>query len=213
LIHDDLPCMDNDDFRRGKPTCHRVFGEGIAVLAGDGLQALAFELVGRSEPSKRYGHREYLLDLSQAAGSRALVGGQVADMEGERKTLGIKELEFIHRGKTAALIKASVRLGAMAGNADEGELQAITTFGEAVGLAFQVVDDILDVTQPTEKLGKSAGKDLIAEKATYPSLLGLGGARRAADRLTKRAMAALRPMGRDGEMLRSLADFMLKREH
>ncbi len=212
LIHDDLPCMDNDDFRRGKPTNHKVFGDGIAVLAGDGLQALAFELVSRAEPTSRYGHREYLKDLSWASGSRALVGGQVADMEGEGKRLGIKDLEFIHRGKTAALIRASVRLGAMAGNAEEKKLRAITHFGEAVGLAFQVVDDILDVTQSTEKLGKSAGKDLIAEKMTYPALLGLNGAREAADRLTRRAMAALKPMGKDGEVLRGLADLMLKRE-
>jgi geranylgeranyl diphosphate synthase type II len=213
LIHDDLPCMDNDDFRRGKPTNHKVFGDGIAVLAGDGLQALAFELLCRADATNRYGHREYLEDLSWASGSRALVGGQVADMEGEGKRLGIKDLEFIHRGKTAALIRASVRLGAMAGDAEEGKLRAITHFGEAVGLAFQVVDDILDVTQSTEKLGKSAGKDLVAEKMTYPALLGLNGAREAADRLTRRAMAALKPLGKDGEVLQGLADLMLKREN
>jgi geranylgeranyl diphosphate synthase type II len=185
----------------------------MAVLAGDGLQALAFELISLAEAGKRYGHREYLADLAWASGSRALVGGQVADMESEGKKLGIKDLEFIHRGKTAALICASVRLGAMAGDANENQLKAITLFGNTVGLAFQVVDDILDVTQTTEKLGKSAGKDVAAKKATYPALLGLDGAKQVADRLTKRAMAALKGLGSKAKVLRELADMMLNREN
>ncbi|MCS7063008.1 MAG: polyprenyl synthetase family protein [Methylacidiphilales bacterium] len=213
LIHDDLPCMDDDDFRRGKPTNHRVFGEGVAVLAGDALQALAFYLISQSKAGRRYEHRAYLAELAWAAGSHALVGGQVADMEGERKKLSLEELEFIHRGKTAALICSSLRLGAMAGDAGEAELRAITRFGQAVGLAFQVVDDILDVTQTSEKLGKSAGKDIAAEKSTYPALLGLEEAKKVAERLTKKAIDALKVLGQKGERLKELANLMLKREN
>src|SRR5437870_2097822 len=190
LIHDDLPCMDDDDLRRGRPTNHKVFGEGIAVLAGDALLTVAFEILAKSKPAKRHPIAAQIADLAHAAGSRWLVGGQVADLEGEGRKLGGDDLKYIHRCKTAALLTASIRLGAMSANATPAQLRALTTFGQSVGLAFQVIDDILDVTQPTEKLGKSAGKDVAAQKATYPAIFGLEKSRAEAKRLTHAALAA-----------------------
>lgn len=212
LIHDDLPCMDDDDFRRGRPTSHKVFGEGIAVLAGDALMTAAFEILGRTEGTCRYTQGMFFSELSRAAGSRNLVGGQVADLEAERRKSTLAELRFIHRGKTAAMIVASLRLGAMSANAQPRDLDALTTFGENLGLAFQVVDDILDVTQTSEQLGKSAGKDVAAGKTTYPSLLGLDKSRSEAARLTRRAHAALDSLGPRGGTLRGIADHLLGRK-
>jgi geranylgeranyl diphosphate synthase type II len=212
LIHDDLPCMDDDDFRRGKPTSHKVYGEGIAVLAGDALLTIAFEIATQCKSRPRYSHAEIVREIAFAAGSQALVAGQVADLEGEGKKITPAELRYIHENKTAALIASSIRLGAMSANATPKQLEKLTEFGQSLGLAFQVIDDILDVTQTTEKLGKSAGKDLKAQKATYPALLGLEKARVEADLLTRKARAALKPFGKDAAPLEAIADFLLKRE-
>jgi len=212
LIHDDLPCMDNDDFRRGKPTSHKVYGEGIAVLAGDALLTIAFEIAAQCQAWPRYPHGVIIREIASTAGSQALVAGQVADLEGEGKKITPAELRYIHENKTAALIASSIRLGAMSANATAKQLERLTDFGQSLGLAFQVIDDILDVTQTTEKLGKSAGKDIAAQKATYPALLGLDKAKTEADRLTARARAALKPFGQDAKPLEAIADFLLKRE-
>ena len=213
LIHDDLPSMDNDDFRRGQPTCHKVFGDGMAVLAGDALLTFAFELVGRAKGWPRYDTRALLEELAVTSGSLKLIAGQVADLEGEGKKVTEAQLRYIHECKTAALLTTAIRFGAMSANASPRRLQALTQFGYATGLAFQVIDDILDVTQTSEKLGKSAGKDLAAQKATYPSVLGLDGARRKAHQLTADAHAALKPFGKDGSALRALADHLLERDY
>jgi geranylgeranyl diphosphate synthase type II len=212
LIHDDLPCMDNDDFRRGKPTSHKVYGEGIAVLAGDALLTIAFEIATHCKSQPRYSHAVILRELAAASGSQALVAGQVADLEGEGKKISPADLRYIHENKTAALIAGSIRLGAMSANATPKQLEKLTEFGQSLGLAFQVIDDILDVTQTTEKLGKSAGKDIAAQKATYPALLGLEKAKAEADRLTRTARAALKPFGKHAAPLEAIADFLLKRE-
>src|SRR5215831_6078637 len=163
LVHDDLPSMDNDDFRRGRPTCHKIFGEGIAVLAGDALLTIAFEIVSSSKPTPRYDTAMLLREIAVAAGSQRLIAGQVADLEAEGKNVKRLELQFIHENKTAAILRSSVRLGAMSANADAKKLAAITRFGQRLGLAFQIIDDILDVTQTSEILGKSAGKDVAAK--------------------------------------------------
>jgi geranylgeranyl diphosphate synthase type II len=168
LVHDDLPAMDNDDYRRGKLTNHKVFGEGIAILAGDALLTQAFEIAARSKGWPRYPHQRIILDLAHAAGSLQLIAGQVADLEGEGKRISAPQLRYIHERKTSALLCGSVRLGGMSANCSAAQLKALTDFGSYVGVAFQVIDDILDVTQTSEKLGKTAGKDTKAQKATYP---------------------------------------------
>ena len=213
LVHDDLPSMDNDDFRRGKPTSHKVFGEGIAVLAGDALLTIAFEIAAKTKARPRYSTAALILELAHAAGSQALVAGQVADLEGEGKKISPSELRYIHENKTAALISSSIRLGAMSANATPAQLKALTSFGMSLGLAFQVIDDILDITQTTEKLGKSAGKDLKAQKATYPALLGLEKAKQEADRLTAAARKALKPFGKKAAALEAISDYLLQREN
>jgi geranylgeranyl diphosphate synthase, type II len=213
LIHDDLPCMDDDDLRRGRPTNHKVFGEGIAVLAGDALLTVAFEILARARSTKRYSIAAQVIELAHAAGSRWLVGGQVADLEGEGRALSAAELEYIHRCKTAALLTTSIRLGAMSANATEAQLDALTVFGQSVGLAFQVIDDILDVTQSSEQLGKTAGKDIDSKKATYPAIHGLEKSRQTARRLTTRARASLAPLKARGSTLQALADYLLAREY
>ena len=213
LVHDDLPSMDNDDFRRGRPTCHKVFGDGIAVLAGDALLTIAFEIVSHAKPSRRYDMSTLLREVAVAAGSRKLIAGQVADLEAEGKRAEHEELRYIHENKTAAILTASVCLGAMSANAPSKELAAMTKFGRALGLAFQVIDDILDVTQTTEKLGKSAGKDIAAQKATYPAVIGLEKSRAEAKRLTKKAHDALSMFGRSGQVLHALANYLLEREY
>lgn len=212
LIHDDLPCMDDDDMRRGRPTSHKVYGEGIAVLAGDALQAAAFEILCRTRATARHPVGAFAAELARAAGSRFLVGGQVADLEAENRAATLAELRFIHLGKTAAMIVASLRLGAMSADAPAREISALSTFGENLGLAFQVIDDILDITQTSEKLGKSAGKDVASGKMTYPALLGLDRSRREAARLTTKALASLASFGPRAETLRAIADKLLRRE-
>ena len=212
LIHDDLPAMDNDDFRRGKPTNHKVFGEGIAVLAGDGLLTQAFEIAAQCQGWPRYPHRRILLELASASGSLQLIAGQVADLEGEGKKLSAAQLKYIHERKTSALLCCSARLGGMSANCTAAQLTALTDFGYNVGLAFQIIDDILDVTQTSEQLGKTAGKDTAAQKATYPSIVGLEKSRRIARQLTERAFAALKPFRGQARALEALAGFLLNRE-
>ncbi len=214
LIHDDLPCMDNDDFRRGRPTAHKVFGEGIAVLAGDALLTLAFEILAQVRPAPpRYPLSTILFELSHAAGSRKLIAGQVADLEGEGQELNRSELRFIHQCKTAALITASLRLGAMTANASPAKLKALTAFGENLGLAFQIIDDILDITRTSEQLGKSAGKDIDAQKLTYPAVIGLEPSKGEARRLTRAALNALELFKqKEKASLEILARFLLNRK-
>jgi geranylgeranyl diphosphate synthase type II len=213
LIHDDLPCMDDDDLRRGRPTSHKVFGEGVAVLAGDALLTVAFEILAQAKATARYPTAALIRELADASGSKWLIGGQVADLEGEGRKLAGAELKYIHRCKTAALLTSSIRLGAMSANATPARLAALTDFGQSLGLAFQVIDDILDVTQTTEKLGKTAGKDVKATKATYPAIFGLDRSRTEAHRLTNAAHAALKPFGAKGATLRALADYLLARDY
>ncbi len=213
LIHDDLPAMDNDDFRRGKPTNHKVFGDGIAVLAGDALLTQAFEIAAQCRERSRCSHRDVILELARAGGSLQLIAGQVADLEGEGKELSVPDLRYIHERKTSALLCASVRLGGMSANCTPAQLKALTTFGYNVGLAFQVIDDILDVTQSTEKLGKTAGKDIVAQKATYPRLVGLDKSRKIAGQLTRRAYDALDAFHGKARALDALARFLLGRDH
>jgi len=212
LIHDDLPAMDNDDFRRGKPTNHKVFGEGIAVLAGDALLTQAFEIAAQSRGWSRYSHRDIVLELAKASGSLQLIAGQVADLEGEGKKTSTAQLKYIHERKTSALLCCSVRLGGMSANCTSAQLRALTDFGYNVGLAFQVIDDILDVTQTSETLGKTAGKDTAAQKATYPSIVGMEKSRKIAAQLTEKAFASLRIFKGKAVALEALAEYLLKRD-
>jgi len=212
LVHDDLPAMDNDDYRRGKLTNHKVFGEGIAVLAGDALLTQAFEIAAQCRGWSRYSHQTIIRELARAAGSLQLIAGQVADLEGEGHRISARQLRYIHERKTSALLCCSVRLGGMSANCTSAQLQVLTDFGYHVGLAFQVIDDILDVTQTSEKLGKTAGKDTRAQKATYPSIVGLERSRRIASRLTQQAFRALKAFKGRGVALETLADFLLRRD-
>jgi geranylgeranyl diphosphate synthase type II len=214
LVHDDLPSMDNDDFRRGRPTCHKVFGDGIAILAGDALLTIAFEIVSSAKPAPRYDMSTLLREIAVAAGNQRLIAGQVADLEAEGRDVKRDQVRYIHENKTAAILTTSVRLGAMSANTDAKKLQAITQFGRGLGLAFQVIDDILDVTQTSEILGKSAGKDIAAKKATYPAVIGLEKSRAEARRLTRQAHNALSVFRRDAvEPLHALANYLLEREY
>jgi geranylgeranyl diphosphate synthase type II len=213
LIHDDLPCMDDDDLRRGRPTSHKVFGENIAVLAGDALLTEAFSILAGTPECRHHRTRHYLAELAQAADSRRLIGGQVMDLEGEGHDLTRTQLVRIHEAKTAALLTASVKLGAMTANATPHKLKALTAFGRNLGLAFQVIDDILDVTQSTEQLGKTAGKDADSGKATYPAVLGLAKSRSEAHRLTQKALSSLKPFRSHGRRLEHIARYLLDREY
>lgn len=212
LIHDDLPAMDNDDFRRGKPTNHKVYGEGIAILAGDALLTQAFEIIALAQATPRYSHKDFVLELARASGSLQLIAGQVADLEAEGKPISQAQLRYIHERKTSALLCCAVRLGGMSANCAPSQLQALTEFGHNVGLAFQVIDDILDVTQTSEQLGKTAGKDLDAQKATYPSIVGLERSKKIAASLTERAFASLSAFKGKAVALRALAEFLLERK-
>ena len=214
LIHDDLPCMDNDDLRRGLPTNHKVFGEGVAVLAGDALLTEAFGVLARVPGNARYSACDYVTELAYRTGSLHLVGGQVLDLEGEGRALNVDELRAIHHGKTSALIIASVRLGGMAAGCSPEQLEALTIYGRTLGLAFQIIDDILDVTSSPEVLGKSIGKDARVQKATYPALVGIDNARAEARELTAAARAALDVFSaRRRENLLAISDYLLKRDY
>ena len=211
LIHDDLPAMDDDDFRRGKPTNHKVFGEGIAVLAGDALLTQAFEIAAQCRSWRRYSHQAIVLEIARASGSLQLIAGQVADLEGEGKKITAPQLKYIHERKTSALLCCSARLGGMSANCNPAQLRALTDFGYNVGLAFQIIDDILDVTQTSEQLGKTAGKDTAAQKATYPAIVGLEKSRKIAMELTNRAFASLKTFGKRADALEALAKYLLER--
>ncbi len=211
LIHDDLPALDNDDLRRGKPTCHKKFGEATAILAGDALLTLAFETLANAsiDPARRVA---ILSHVAASAGTvNGMVGGQVADLEAERRAIQPADLEYIHRSKTAALIRASVVAGAIGGGADDEDVARLKRFGEAIGWAFQVVDDILDVEESSAALGKTAGKDAAQQKATYPSLFGLEKSREFAKELEGRAMAEIEPYGPRAARLRELAEMIVHR--
>jgi len=211
LIHDDLPALDNDDLRRGKPTCHKKFGEAIAILAGDALLTLAFETLAKAPvgPARRVA---ILAHVAASAGTiNGMVGGQVADLEAEGRTIQPADLEYIHRSKTAALIRASVVAGAIGGGADDFDVSHLKQFGEMIGWAFQVVDDILDVEESSAALGKTAGKDAAQRKATYPSLYGLEKSRQFAKELEARAMAEIEPYGAGAARLRELAEMIVHR--
>ena len=212
LVHDDLPSMDDDDLRRGRPTSHKVYGEGMAVLIGDALLTESFNILAETPPTKRYTLKDILQEFSVCGGSRKLIGGQVLDLEGEGKELSKAQLVRIHENKTAALLTTSLRLGGMTANATPRQLDALTDFGYNLGLAFQVIDDILDVTQSTEQLGKTAGKDEAVDKATYPSILGLEKSKKEASRLTRKALEALNVFGRKGKRLEEIAHYLLDRE-
>ncbi len=212
LIHDDLPGMDNDDLRRGKPTNHKVFGEGIAILAGDALLTQAFEIAASCTGWKRYSIKDVVLEIAKASGSLQLIAGQVADLEGESKKISRAQLRYIHERKTSALLACSVRLGGMSANCTPAQLDALTDFGYNVGLAFQVIDDILDVTQTSEQLGKTAGKDVKAQKATYPSIVGLEKSRVIAAELTAKAEVALQPFRGKAVALEAISAYLLRRQ-
>jgi geranylgeranyl diphosphate synthase, type II len=207
LIHDDLPVMDNSDLRRGKPTCHRVYGEAVAVLAGDALLTLAFELLARYGLEKGRARAALMIsaELARAAGAEGMVGGQVLDLEAEGRVLDLAGLERIHRLKTGALIRAAVRGGALAGNAAPRELQALTEYGSRLGLAFQIIDDLLDQVGTTAELGKEAGADRDRAKATYPALLGRTEAQRRAEELYNEAVAFLNTLDIPSAHLKELA--------
>jgi len=214
LIHDDLPAMDNDDFRRGVPTSHKVFGEAIAILAGDALLTLAFRLLANSSPAGGEAGRlrDMLIEVADAAGSAGMVGEQVADIECEGKVAGAAIVDYIHTHKTAALIRASIRSGAILAGASAAELKALGVVGDSLGLAFQIMDDILDITATSEELGKTAGKDQAQQKATYPAVHGIEASRRRAQALVADAHAALAPFGERALPLRALGTFIIERK-
>jgi len=212
LIHDDLPCMDNDDFRRGKPTCHKQFDEASAVLAADALQSLSFALMTELDVSTDL-RITLVKKLALAAGAQGMVGGQMLDMLAEEKTVrDVLEIERIHIHKTGDLLRYCCEAGAMLAQADTIRVNACSRYGKAVGLLFQIADDILDATQSSEMLGKSAGKDAVQHKATYVSLLGLERARETADEMYGLAVEALVPLGEDGARLKALAAYILERK-
>ena len=214
LVHDDLPAMDDDALRRGRPTCHIVFGEAMAILAGDALQALAFELLaddhaGPIDPAIRVA---MLRTLGRACGAEGMAGGQALDLAAVGQQLGLAELEHMHACKTGALIRASVRAGAILGGADAESLAALTRYGDAIGLAFQIADDILDVEGTTEELGKDAGSDQARGKATYPALVGLEASKARARELVQMALDALTRFDERAEPLRAIASYIVKRK-
>lgn len=213
LIHDDLPCMDDDDLRRGKPTSHKAFGEGMAVLAGDALLTQAFALLAKAKPSGGYDTSSLVAELAHAAGSRGLIAGQAADLEAEGRKPSEPALYFIHAAKTGMLLRASLKLGGMCGGAAKRQLSALDRFGFALGLAFQIQDDILDATRSARQLGKTAGKDAADGKMTFPALFGLDHSRRLAAEWTEEAIASLQSFGEKGVKLRALATLILQRNH
>jgi geranylgeranyl diphosphate synthase type II len=211
LIHDDLPALDNDDLRRGKPTCHKKFGEATAILAGDALLTLAFEALAAA-PVSAERRVAMVTEVATAAGTvNGMVGGQVADLEAEGKKVGPEALEYIHRSKTAALIRASVTSGALSAGASPEDVGRLRRFGETIGWAFQVTDDILDVEESSAALGKTAGKDIAQQKATYPAVFGLERSHKIAEELSTKAIAELQVYGNRAERLRTIAEFLVFR--
>ncbi|MFO8004920.1 polyprenyl synthetase family protein [Thioalkalivibrio sp.] len=214
LIHDDLPAMDDDDLRRGKPTCHKAYGEALAVLAGDALQALAFATLTDEAISPDPGLRLALVSgLAEAAGLRGMAGGQAMDLASEGKALNVEDLERMHRLKTGALIHASVLLPARAGHADAETGRRLSAYAECIGLAFQIRDDLLDVEGDPALLGKACGADQLLNKATFPSLLGVEASRRRALQLMEEGLDSLQPLGQEADLLRFLARYIVERVH
>lgn len=214
LIHDDLPAMDDDDFRRGRPTCHKVYGEAIAILAGDGLLTMAFETLSDPRRAKAVPARRLIAiikEIATASGVFGMVGGQVVDMESEGKDIDFPTLEYIHTHKTGALIRASVRTGALYAKAGKRQFTALTHYGEMVGLAFQIADDILDIIGKQEELGKDVGSDLKKDKKTFPSFYGIEESRRRAGEVADKAIASLQGFGRAADPLRELAKYIINR--
>ena len=215
LVHDDLPAMDDDDFRRGRPTNHKKYGEATAILAGDALLTEAFRLLANAEANRLIAPEKVLrvIELvARHAGSQGMVGGQVVDMEAEGKEIDFPTLEYIHTHKTGGLILASVQAGALLGGGDEEQIAALTRFGGAAGLAFQIADDILDVVGDQAELGKDVGSDQARGKATYPALLGLAESRQRANELCNRAVESLTPLGAAAETLQLLARYIVDRK-
>jgi geranylgeranyl diphosphate synthase, type II len=211
LIHDDLPALDNDDLRRGKPTCHKKFGEATAILAGDALLTLAFETIAAT-PVEAQRCVSILTEVSTAAGTvNGMVGGQVADLESEGQRIAPQMLEYIHRSKTAALIRASITAGALCAGAPTEDVARLRRFGDTIGWAFQVTDDILDVEESSAALGKTAGKDIAQQKATYPAVYGLERSHEIANELASKAIAELAPYAARGERLREISEFLVHR--
>lgn len=211
LIHDDLPAMDNDDYRRGKLTNHRQFSEAVAILAGDALLTQAFQVLGEAEgivPGRRL---RIIVEVASACGPAGLIGGQMADLEAAGQEVDLPLLEYIHTHKTGAMIQASVRCGALAAGAGEDDLKALTAYGRKIGLAFQITDDILDVEGDPEKTGKASGRDRDLQKATYPALFGLEQSRQRAGELVGEAVAALEAFGPEADALRAMALFVSER--
>ena len=212
LIHDDLPALDNDDLRRGRPTCHKVFGEALAILAGDALQTRAYEVLARLKCSAEARVR-IVEEIARGTGTvDGMIGGQVVDLEAERTAPNAVMLEYIHRSKTGALIAASLVSGGLYAGGKDDAVVHLETFGQSIGLAFQIVDDVLDVTQTSEQLGKTAGKDTAAKKATYPALFGVDESLRKADELVSTAFAELDGFADRAETLKELARFLVERK-
>lgn len=211
LIHDDLPCMDDDDFRRGKPTNHRVYGEATAVLAGDALQTRAFGILASLEQTKPEQAIKLVALLADASGADGMVGGQILDMEGETASLSLPELEEVHVHKTGALLSFCIEAGAILSGAQEDEMIQLRKYAENIGLAFQIKDDILDVTSTTEQLGKTANSDAASEKSTYPSILGLEGAQQQLEKYHRNAVESLAFLQKENSMLKLFADYIVQR--
>jgi len=210
LIHDDLPAMDDDDFRRGRPSCHKAFDEATAILAGDALLTLAFAILVRPPCERRAA--DFVTELARGAGSRGMLAGQMADMALQgTKPMG-ESVEFIHRHKTAALIAASLRLGAIAADAPSTAIECLGRFGQSLGLAFQIADDALDVEATSEQLGKTPGKDASSGKVTYPAVFGLSESHRRARRLVDGAISELEPFGPEADLLRDIARYVVDRK-
>ncbi len=212
LIHDDLPALDNDDLRRGRPTCHKAFGEATAILAGDALQTLAYETLAQL-PCPPASSVTIIREIARGTGTiEGMIGGQVVDLEAERTKPNLATLEYIHRSKTAALITASVVSGGIYAGGNEADIVRLRTYGQSIGLAFQIVDDVLDLTQTSEQLGKTAGKDASAEKTTYPALFGIDESLRKADALVEQGIAGLDPYGEASHHLQELAHYLVDRQ-
>jgi geranylgeranyl diphosphate synthase type II len=212
LIHDDLPALDNDDLRRGKPTCHVVFGDAIAILAGDALQTYAYEVLSKL-PCPPESRVRIIEEIAHGTGTvDGMISGQVMDLEAEKTPPDAKTVEYIHRSKTGALIAASLVTGGIYAAGTQDEVERLRTFGKSVGLAFQIVDDVLDVTQSSAQLGKTAGKDSASDKATYPAVFGIEESLRRADMLIESGCRALEPFGARAETLKSLAHFLVERK-
>jgi geranylgeranyl diphosphate synthase type II len=212
LIHDDLPAMDDDDFRRGRPTSHKKFGEAMAILAGDALCAEAFRVAASRRAGREAQIAEVLFELARASGAVGMVGGQVLDIEATGRRIDVDGLERLHRAKTGELLLVAIRAGARMGSADEATLERLTLYGRALGLAFQIVDDVLDVTADLETLGKDPGSDREAGKTTFVDLLGVEGARARAQKIMADGIAALAPLGERAEALRALGRYTVDRD-